>query len=337
MALADPTPVGWHPDRSRAGDGRPRRRAASAAWRFVLLAIVVLRRHPLPGVVDRAQRPGPAGRRDRRDGRRAVRRPAVAAACGAPRPRRRAVAEGRRRRDRRHRRQPTGRPLHRGRGVGQLPRSSAACRRRRSCRNLRGHSSYASLRWRRGSLASTRDCSACCWSATRSTRCGSRLIAEELGLVAYVSPTRTSPVQGGAETAKEIEEAAGIARRTDHRFQAVAVDSPAECRRVTDRGRLLDFGFHGPAPMGNGVIGNTAVSGTVIQGSSPCSPAQAVHFASFEGRPRADLRLVFGWLPSAALVVCWGYEAPSSSGLGHHPLKVAARVRIPLGLPSAAE
>ena len=26
------------------------------------------------------------------------------------------------------------------------------------------------------------------------------------------------------------------------------------------------------------------------------------------------------------------YWAPSSSGLGHHPLKVAARVRIPLGL-----
>ena len=26
------------------------------------------------------------------------------------------------------------------------------------------------------------------------------------------------------------------------------------------------------------------------------------------------------------------YLAPSSSGLGHHPLKVAARVRIPLGL-----
>ena len=29
------------------------------------------------------------------------------------------------------------------------------------------------------------------------------------------------------------------------------------------------------------------------------------------------------------------YLAPSSSGLGHHPLKVAARVRIPLGLPIA--
>ena len=30
------------------------------------------------------------------------------------------------------------------------------------------------------------------------------------------------------------------------------------------------------------------------------------------------------------------YLAPSSSGLGHHPLKVAARVRIPLGLPIAS-
>src|SRR4051794_8320905 len=39
----------------------------------------------------------------------------------------------------------------------------------------------------------------------------SRLIAQELGLVAYVSPTRTSPVRGGAETRKELEEAAGIA------------------------------------------------------------------------------------------------------------------------------
>jgi hypothetical protein len=28
------------------------------------------------------------------------------------------------------------------------------------------------------------------------------------------------------------------------------------------------------------------------------------------------------------------YRLPSSSGLGHHPLKVAARVRIPLGVPS---
>ena len=30
--------------------------------------------------------------------------------------------------------------------------------------------------------------------------------------------------------------------------------------------------------LGNGVIGNTAVSGTVIQGSSPCSPTKSRHF-----------------------------------------------------------
>src|SRR5690606_12112834 len=30
-----------------------------------------------------------------------------------------------------------------------------------------------------------------------------------------------------------------------------------------------------------------------------------------------------------------GRRPPSSSGLGHHPLKVAARVRIPLGVPAS--
>jgi uncharacterized SAM-binding protein YcdF (DUF218 family) len=38
-----------------------------------------------------------------------------------------------------------------------------------------------------------------------------RLTAQELGLVAYVSPTRTSPVRGSTETAREFQEAAGIA------------------------------------------------------------------------------------------------------------------------------
>ena len=38
-----------------------------------------------------------------------------------------------------------------------------------------------------------------------------RLTAQELGLVAYVSPTRTSPVRGNNETARELQEAAGIA------------------------------------------------------------------------------------------------------------------------------
>jgi uncharacterized SAM-binding protein YcdF (DUF218 family) len=39
----------------------------------------------------------------------------------------------------------------------------------------------------------------------------SRLIAQELGLVAYVSPTRTSPLRGGAAFSRELEEAAGVA------------------------------------------------------------------------------------------------------------------------------
>lgn len=39
----------------------------------------------------------------------------------------------------------------------------------------------------------------------------SRLIAQELGLVAYVSPTRTSPVRGSTAVAREFQEAAGIA------------------------------------------------------------------------------------------------------------------------------
>lgn len=38
-----------------------------------------------------------------------------------------------------------------------------------------------------------------------------RLIAQELGLTAYVSPTRTSPVQGRSSYAREAKEAAGIA------------------------------------------------------------------------------------------------------------------------------
>lgn len=38
-----------------------------------------------------------------------------------------------------------------------------------------------------------------------------RLVAQELGLTAYVSPTRTSPVKGARAFAKEIKEAAGVA------------------------------------------------------------------------------------------------------------------------------
>lgn len=37
-----------------------------------------------------------------------------------------------------------------------------------------------------------------------------RLVAEERGLTAYVSPTRTSPVQGGTAFWREVKEAAGV-------------------------------------------------------------------------------------------------------------------------------
>lgn len=37
-----------------------------------------------------------------------------------------------------------------------------------------------------------------------------RLVSQELGMTAYVSPTRTSPVRGGNAFNKELEEAAGI-------------------------------------------------------------------------------------------------------------------------------
>lgn len=38
-----------------------------------------------------------------------------------------------------------------------------------------------------------------------------RLAAEEVGLEAYVSPTRTSPVRGAAAVRREVKEAAGVA------------------------------------------------------------------------------------------------------------------------------
>ena len=39
----------------------------------------------------------------------------------------------------------------------------------------------------------------------------SRLIAEEVGLDAYVSPTPTSVVHGGERSAAQLQEAAGVA------------------------------------------------------------------------------------------------------------------------------
>ena len=112
--------------------------------------------------------------------------------------------------------------------------------------------------------------------------------------------------------------------------------STPECSHAGTGGCSSASLLHSVVPrgdsVGNGVIGNTAVSGTVIQGSSPCSPAQTAYRGRPPCRPLVVFGAAFGWTVWCRLVVCWGYLAPSSSGLGHHPLKVAARVRIPLGL-----
>ncbi len=110
--------------------------------------------------------------------------------------------------------------------------------------------------------------------------------------------------------------------------------------------------------MGSGVTGNTADSGSVIQGSIPCSPARPSVRSARPGRhrrpnsnsspwcaaPVEPARTVHIWSPRVragrpvrltrrTAIVTDRNSARSSSGLGHHPLKVAARVRIPYGLP----
>ena len=97
---ADHTPVG--------GDPRPRRTATplgvtapsvagGSCWSLAglfALAVLVFPVLVLAGVVDRTLRSGADGRCDRRDGRRPVRRPAVAAVGSPSRPRGRAVDAG---------------------------------------------------------------------------------------------------------------------------------------------------------------------------------------------------------------------------------------------------
>ena len=129
--------------------------------------------------------------------------------------------------------------------------------------------------------------------------------------------------------------------------------------------------------MGSGVTGNTADSGSVIQGSIPCSPARPPGRRRAKRQPLRSAPPVDPWIPRArrsqrpvdpsrtvrpgaqplssaveqftvgrghtpvgpvrmirgTAIVTHRNSARSSSGLGHHPLKVAARVRIPYGLP----
>ena len=84
-----------------------------------------------------------------------------------------------------------------------------------------------------------------------------RLIAEEVGLNAVTSPTRTSPIKGFSEKVRFATEAARVAFGRIFGF--------ARTQRV---GRLVP-GLAILGSVGGGVIGNTTGSGPVVGGSSP--------------------------------------------------------------------
>ena len=71
------------------------------------------------------------------------------------------------------------------------------------------HNSYDSLRGVRDLLAA-RNVSRVLLVSDPYHSLRIRLVSQELGMTAYVSPTRTSPVTGSRELAKELKEAAGI-------------------------------------------------------------------------------------------------------------------------------
>ena len=113
-------------------------------------------------------------------------------------------------RDGGHRRQSTRRPVHRGRAHRRRTWSSAGCRWTRSSRRPRGRARSTRSRpspscWR------TEGCCESSWSAIPFHSLRIKLTAEELGLDAEVSPTRTSPVQGSEAWRREMKEAAGVA------------------------------------------------------------------------------------------------------------------------------
>ena len=149
VSSADRTPVGGVriPVAARPPAARRRVWLARPAGRGRLFALVVLYflfsfwQVWSTGRSDQAR----TGRCDRRDGRRPVRRPAVATVGSPARPRGRAVVAGSCRPDRRHRRQPAGRPIHRGRGVRRLSGRTRASPSRRSVSEGAGTSTYESL------------------------------------------------------------------------------------------------------------------------------------------------------------------------------------------------
>ena len=260
---------------------RRRRRPAAASdrWRRCARAVVVIGALYYGVTLLQVWRTGESdqarpGRRDRRARRRAVRRApspvlasrldhavrAVATRAGAAR--------------RRHRRQATGRPLHRGRQRRPTTSSITVCRRSRSCRRRRPHVVGFTRRCRRASCVSAAF-AGCFWCRTRSTRCASAAIADELGLVAYVSPDTYQPDPGHGRLPAHAE-GGGRCRASGASSACIACCrsdwltwSPC-CLTGVRLARLANCP-RGHPPFGGGVIGNTAGSGPVFQGfeSSP--------------------------------------------------------------------
>ena len=218
------------------------------------------------------------------------------------------VAAGARADRRRDRRQPAGRPVHRGRGVGRATSIDHGVPADGDPAGERGHVVVRVARGRRRR---------CCTPRARPRAARQRsvpllaeqLIAEELGLVglrvADAAPVRRDRMRTAFE--QDLEEAAGIAVGRIIGFERLLSTHRLTGIRLRDR---IVAGSESSVArsMGSGVIGNTAVSGTVIQGSSPCSPAQQ-HGRSFSSRPSGR---VHGRSGSAIgrLIVCWMLPGP---------------------------
>lgn len=107
-----------------------------------------------------------------------------------------------------------------------------------------------------------------------------KLIADEVGLDAETSPTRTSPIGGFDEWKRYASEALRVS-----------------VGRVFGFGRSVRVGELVPglailASVGGGVIGNTAGSGPVIEGSSPSPRARRRRRARAPWRRTGPRRLV---------------------------------------------
>ena len=155
--------------------------------------------------------------------------------------------------------------------------SIAACRRRRSCMESTGRTTVRVDGRRRRAARRPR----ARHRARRHRpvpRAASRLIAEDVGLTAYVSPTPTLGRPRRQRRPPPPRRGRRRRPRPDHRLRPHLTPAVHQPMGVTDRPSSTPIGRRGDrfsvAPMGSGVTGNTADSGSVIRGSIPLSPAQ---------------------------------------------------------------